>query len=150
MKTALAVLVLMAVCMIPIESSYGESIESHLAKNKLYIFAQIHVTNSDGQLVAYLESKKITILDLDKLNQLLDQNSGGIQKSIITIDGKKYEMIKGIGVFVHKVPTVVSKSIISNTQGSSSQMLVWADHDGYPVIPGDKVTTTWTIIRPAP
>lgn len=150
MKTILAVLVLIAVCMIPIENSYGESIESNIAKNKIYIYAQIQVTNSDGQLVAYLESKKITILYLDKLNQLLDQNAGGIKKSIIAIDGKKYEMIKGVGVYVHKTPTVVSKSIISNTQGSLSQMLIWADHDGYPVIAGDKVTTTWTIIRPAP
>ena len=150
MKTVLAVLVLIAVCMMPIESSYGESIESDLAKNKLYIFAQIQVTNSDGQLVAYLESKKITIFELDKLNQLLDQNSSEIQKSIIVVDGKKYEMIKGIGVFVHQAPTVVSESIISSTQGSSSQTLAWANHDGYPVVPGDRVTTTWTIIRPVP
>ncbi|MGI0027935.1 MAG: hypothetical protein ACREAD_08870 [Nitrosopumilaceae archaeon] len=149
MKTVLVIFVLIVVCMVPIESSYGESIASDIAKNKVYIFAQIQVTNSDGQLVAYLESKKITVVDLDNLNQLLDQNSGGIQKSIITVDGQKYEMIKGIGVLVHKVPTVVSKNIIFS-QGGISKILVWADHDGYSVIPGDKVTTTWTIIRPAP
>jgi uncharacterized protein YxjI len=150
MKIVLAVLVLLAVSMIPIESSYGQSVESQLAKSKFYIYAQIKVQNSDGQLVAYLESKKITIFDSYTLNRLLDQNSSKIVKSIITVDGQKYEMIKGVGVIVHTTPTVVSKSIITNNQGNSVSNLVWADHDGYPVVAGDKVTTTWTIIRPAP
>jgi len=150
MKTILAALVLVTIAVLPVENSYGDSIESQLAKNNLYIYAQIEVQNSNGQLVAYLESKKITIFDADDLNLLLDQNAGGIQKNIITISGQKYEMIKGSGSIVHTSPTVVSKSIITGYRGSTVVDLVWADHDGYPVIPGDKVTTTWTIIRPAP
>ncbi len=58
-------------------------------------------------------------------------------------------MIKGVATVIHSSPTVVSKSIISNRQENYAENLVYADHDGYPVIIGDKVITTWTIIRPS-
>jgi len=140
----------MSVCALSLGTSYADSISSTLESKKIYVFAQVEVRNSDDNLVAYLEVKKIAIYDLAKLNQLLDQSSGTVEKNMITLDGKKYEMIKGTGVVVHSSPTVVSKNVISNNQEGSSQTLVEADHDGYPVVPGDKVTTTWTIIRPAP
>jgi len=141
-------LVFVSVCALSLGTSYADSISSTLESKKIYVFAQIEVRNSDDNLVAYLEVKKIVIFDLAKLNQLLDENSEKIQKSAITLDGKHYEMIKGVGTVVHPSTTVVSKSVISNNQGDSSEILVQADHDGYPVVSGDKVTTTWTIIQP--
>ena len=148
MRVLIALLVLASLCTLSLGNSYADSISSTLESKKIYVFAQIQVRNSDDNLVAYLEVKKITIFDLAKLNQLLDQSAGKVEKNTIILDGKNYEMIKGTGVVVHSSPTVVSKNIISNNQENSSQILVEADHDGYPVVPGDKVTTTWTIIRP--
>lgn len=148
MRILVILLVLVSVCALSLGTSYADSISSTLESKKIYVFAQVEVRNSDDNLVAYLEVKKIVIFDLAKLNQLLDENSEKIQKSTITLDGKNYEMIKGVGTVVHTSTTVVSKSVISNNQGDSSEILVQADHDGYPVVSGDRVTTTWTIIQP--
>lgn len=149
MRLLVVFLILVSVCSMSLENSYADSVLSTLESKKIYLFAQVEVRDSNDNLVAYLEATKITVLDLGKLSQLLDQSSR-IQKSTITLDGKNYELIKGTGVVVHSSPTVVSKNVILNNLGGSSQVLVEADHDGYPVVTGDKVTTTWTIIRPLP
>ncbi|CUR50893.1 exported protein of unknown function [Nitrosotalea devaniterrae] len=142
-------MVLVSICALSSANSYADSIASTLESKKIYVFVQVLVRNSDDQLIAYQETSKITIFDLAKLNQLLDQSSGKIDKSIITLDGKKYDLIKGTSVISPSSSTVVSKNIIANNLEGSSQILVEADHDGYPIIPGDKVTAIWTIIRPA-
>jgi len=149
MRILLAIALFILILVPLIGNSYAYSIESELKKYNFLIYAQIEVRNSQDQLVSFLESKKIVVLDLSKLNSLLDQNTEGIEKSVITISGKQYEMIKGVATVIHSSPTVVSKSTISNRQENYAENLVYADHDGYPVITGDKVITTWTIIRPS-
>ncbi len=148
MRALLGILVFSMILLPLVGNSYAYSVKSELEKNNFYIYAQIEVKNSEDQIVAYLESKKIVVYNLEKLNKMLDENSGGIEKSTITIGGKQYEMIKGVGTTMHPFPTVVSKNIIAIKINDLSETLVYADHNGYPVVAGDKVVTTWTIIRP--
>lgn len=122
---------------------------AHAQQSNLAIYLQAKIQDSNGNLVGYLESARVAILDAVKLNKLIDENAGTFHKSIITIGGQKYEMIKASPVVIHNSSTIVSQNIISVSNGKTSQVLAFASHDGYPVVPGDRVTIHWTIIRPA-
>ena len=111
------------------------------------IFLQIQVRDSNGVLVSYMETHQVTITDLAKLNLLLDQKSPLFEKSIVTNGDQKFEVIKATDIEEHTSGTIVSQNMMSVTDGKHSQVLAVADHDGYPVVPGDKVTAYWTLVR---
>jgi len=71
------------------------------------------------------------------------------KSTIINVGGQNLEILKVNDTFVHHSPTIVSQNLISVNTSHGIEILVTADHDGYPVIPGDKVTSYWTIIRTA-
>lgn len=129
--------------MVPVGESYAQT------QNNLAIFAQIKVQDSDGNLISYLEVTRIAIVNIAKLTQMLDQDSPVFTKSFVTNGAQKFEVIKVNDTIVHQSATIVSQNMISSTNGQHSEILAIADHDGYPVVKGDKVTGYWTIIRPA-
>ena len=126
-----------------IANSYAQTPQNNMA-----IHVQVKVQNSDGALVAYLETDRVVVTDYASLNSLLDGNSPLLHKKIISVGDQKYELIKATDVLVHPSSTIVSENLISATSGNSNELLAFADHDGYPVVKGDKVTTYWTILRP--
>lgn len=128
---------------VPIGVSYAQT------PSNLAIFVQIKVQDSNGNLVSYLEATKITVTDVTKLNLLLDQNSPVFTKNFVTNGDQKFEIIKANDTVVHPSATIVSQNIISSTNGQHSEVLAVANHDGYPVVKGDRVTAYWTILRPA-
>lgn len=143
MRYLLVAMVLASFCIISIGNSYAQT------SDNLAIFVQIKVENSNGDLVSYQECTKIIVTDAARLNLLLDQNSPVFQKSMISNGQQKFEVIKANDTIIHQSATIVSEDIISETNGKRSIILAVANHDGYPVIAGDKVTAYWTIIRPA-
>ena len=136
--------IMASVLMISFSNSYAQTPQNNIA-----IHVQIKVENSDGALVSYLETDKVIIEDYANLNALLDTNSPVLHKKIVMLGDQKYELIKATDVLVHSSPTIVSENFISANSANSQEILALADHDGYPVVKGDKVTTYWTILRPA-
>ena len=133
------------VLMISFTGSYAQTPQNNIA-----IHVQIKVENSDGALVSYLETDKVIITDYASLNALLDTNAPVLHKKMVMLGDQKYELIKATDVLIHTSPTIVSENFISAVGGGGSpELLALADHDGYPVVKGDKVTTYWTILRPA-
>jgi len=130
--------------MVSSSNSYAQTPQNNMA-----IHVQIKVENSDGALVSYLETSRVIITDYASLNSLLDTNAPILHKKIISIGDQKYELIKATDVLIHSSPTIVSQNFISAMGKNSQELLALADHDGYPVVKGDKVTTYWTILRPA-
>lgn len=122
---------------------------SYAQTPNIIIFVQIKVRDSSGNLVSYMESTKITLANVDTLSKLLDQGSPQMAKTIMQSGGQKFEVIKINDTITQPSQTVVSKNIISATDGKSSKIVLVADHDGYPVVKGDVTTAYWTIIRPA-
>ena len=142
MRYVIIAIIVASFCIMPIGTSYAQT------QNNLAIFVQIKVTNSNGDLVSYMECSKIAVIDVARLNLLLDQNSPVFQKSIVTNGQQKFEVIKANDTIIHPSATIVSQNMISETNGQRSQVLAVADHDGYPVVRGDKAIAYWTIIRP--
>ena len=143
MRYLLVALVLASFCIMPIGNSYAQT------PDNLAIFVQIKVENSNGDLVSYQECTKIIVTDAARLNLLLDQNSPVFQKSMITNGQQKFEVIKANDTIIHQSATIVSQNMISETNGQRAIILAVANHDGYPVVEGDKAIAYWTIIRPA-
>ena len=142
LRALLVVLVIAYVGLLVPENSYAQT------PGNIGIFVQIKVQDSSGNLVSYLEASKITVTDVAKLNLLLNSNSPVFSKSVISNGAQKFEVIKATDTFVHQSGTIVSQNMISSSNDKTQEVLAIADHDGYPVIPGDKVTSYWTIIRP--
>ena len=112
-----------------------------------YIFVQIIHRDSSGNLLAYLQSDKMTSIDLPALNYLLIHES--LKKDLIyEIDGKKFLVITRQFI----------DTIDSNNSLASTELLVYVErvevstvrflHDGFRVIPGDTITTIWSFVVP--
>ena len=145
MKKLLFFLVFLIVIVTP--SAFGQyrDFDDSINNEKIYMFVQIQVTNSEDNLAGYIETDRIVIVDFEKLNQSLDKIPKDTeQRKIITIDGSQLEIITGEALTRHQSETVVSLTAISGESG----VLAFANHDGYPVRAGDEVLSTWTIVRP--
>jgi len=117
------------------------------AESTPYIFVQIIHRDSDGNLLAYLQSDKMNSIDLPALNFLLDHESSLKQDPIYEIDGKKHQVITR-----QFVETYDSQNILGNTQllvdmNNIEVMTVQFIHDGFRVASGDTVTTVWSFAR---
>ena len=125
-----------------IGSSYAQSDQ----KNSKFIFAQTVVRNSDGQLIAYLEANKVFVPNSDLLNRHLDKQSP--QQTFVE-EGQRYDLIHL--EFTEKISRnhVISKTAFGIVADDKQIMMAYSDHDGFPVVPGDTLTSIWTIIRPS-
>jgi hypothetical protein len=111
------------------------------------IYAQIVVHDSLGNLIAYLETERVKVANPGEFNKLIDENIGLFKRSVINLGGQDIEILQLNRSRVHESPTVISLELISLNESNGQKTLVVANHDGYPVIPGDNVTLYWTIVR---
>lgn len=142
MRLLLVLLVVISLTAISFDNSYAQT------PQQIFVYAQIEIQDSNGNLVAYLESGNISITDLNAFNRLIDSRPDLFHKSVITVNDQNYDLIKTTNVVVHTYPTIVSNNQITSAS-KGFEVVVTAYHDGYPVLAGDKVTTNWTIIRPS-
>jgi len=122
-------------------------IPTAFAESAPYIFVQIIHRDSDGNLLAYLQSDKMTSIDLPALNYLLNIESSLKQDLIYEIDGKKHQVI--VRQFTE---TFDSQNLLGSTQllvdvNGIEVMTVRFIHDGFRVASGDTVTTVWSFAR---
>ena len=65
--------------------------------------------------------------------------------TIVTFDDKKFQVITGVGNAKYLSDTLVSRSAITN----DGKSLAYANYNGFSIMDGEFVTTTWTMVRPA-
>ena len=120
--------------------------ETSIQEDQIYIIVQIQLRDSSENLVGYIETDRITVLNFEKISLILDDMSTNPENTkIITIDDKKYQIITGIGDAQYTSDKSVSLSGITN----DGETLVYANYGGFSVRSGDLVFTTWTMVRPA-
>jgi len=130
-------------------SSYGQSEDekNFLSKTETFIFVQTFVENSDDQLVTYLTSDKFSDLYLRELDILLESEVSE-KDPIISIQGQKYQVIKRKQTISHDRENVIASTMLADSQNGALKTVARFAHDGYPIIPGDKVQSVWTFLRP--
>jgi hypothetical protein len=128
-------------------TNYSQAYQTDI-KDGLFIFVQTTVRNSDGQLVAYLESSKFTDLNLELLGPFLDFEASRGDDPIVTINEKEYQVIRRVQSKMFPTEDLVASTILSDSIDGKLTMLARFAHDGYPVSPGDTLESMWTFIRP--
>ena len=112
----------------------------------IFIFLQSTVRNSDGVLIAYLESSKFTELNKPGLEFFLDVEAY-VDDPIITIDEQNYQVIRRVHSQSVGYDGLVAATILSYSVDGKSIVLARFVHDGYSVVPGDTMVTMWTFVR---
>lgn len=148
MRALLLVLVIGSILVLSTGSSFAQT-AGPSQQSVLGIYAQIEIQDSSGNLVAYLETPRVTIYYPDQLNEQINQNIGMFKRSLVNVGGQNLEILQVNDTAVHTSSTIVTLNIISASTPSGKIGLAAAYHDGYPVVSGDKVTTYWTIFRSA-
>ena len=140
----ISALVIASVLLLSTGSSFAQNT---VPQNRLIgIYAQIVVHDLAGNLVAYLETDRVKVAFPDEFNKLVDQHIGMFKRNVISVAGQDIEILQINKSRIHQLPTVVSLELITLNE-TNGKSLVVADHDGYPVVPGDNVTIYWTITR---
>ena len=120
--------------------------ETSIEESQIYIIVQIQLRDSNENLVGYIETDQIVVLNFEELSLILDDMSTNPENTeILTINDKKYQVITGVGNAEYTSDTTVSISGITN----DGESLVYANYSGFPIRTGDLVFTTWTMVRPA-
>ena len=108
------------------------------------IVLQIEVRNSDGVLVSYIEPSMFYLRNIFLIHDYLDQKSED-KKTIVTINGKKYEEIE----WRYKTKTMESWNQQSGYQiGHKGFGIISARLNGSISQEGDVVKAYWKITRP--
>ena len=131
-------------------NSYGQSIEDEtnfLSKTETFIIVQTFVKNSDDQLVTYLNSDKFSNLYLRELDILLESEVSE-KDPIVSIAGQKYQVIKRKQTISHDRENVIASTMLAHSQSGALKIVARFAHDGYSIIPGDKVESVWTFLKP--
>ncbi len=140
------ILFLFVFLLFPISDSFGVY-QTELGDN-VFIFVQSIVRNSDGVLVAYLESTKFTNLNLSGLKSFLDiEVSRGIGP-VITIDGQNFQVIRRVQSQSFDSERLVASTVLYDKIDDNPTILARFAHDGYYVESGDTLESMWTFIRP--
>jgi hypothetical protein len=140
MKALLIVFVF--VLFVPIaENSLAQSNNTEFS-----VFVQTQIRNSNGHLVAYTETEKVLILEPQMFDDFLDQKS---PLSNMTRAGQNFELVRIDIKTQITQPDVISKTALGTLVDEKQTVIVYFDHNGFPVVEGDTITSTWTVIRPA-
>jgi len=121
---------------------YAQIDEGHDSTYDIVLYVQFEYRDSNGQLFAYTREFNPFIPDMDALNDFLDKAPKQITKNV-----GKYEVITAQGTIKYDRSTTSSKTTLGDMVEGKYVIYAVADHDGYPIIPGDTLTTTWTAIR---
>ena len=121
--------------------------DTHIGDD-VFIMVQTSLRDSDGHLVTYLESTKFTYLNKPALESFLDYEASRGNNPVITLDGQKYQIIRRAQEITLISDNVVASTILSDNVNGNLTLLARFAHDGYPAIPGDKIESIWTFVRP--
>jgi len=139
------ILFLFAFLLFPISDSFG-AFQTELGDD-LFIFVQSTIRNSDGTLVAYLESTKFTDLNGLELESFLDFEASRGGDPIIILDGQNFQVIRRVQSQSFDSEGLVASTMLSDKIDGKPTVLARFAHDGYPVQSGDTLDSMWTFVR---
>lgn len=153
MKTRIIAFLISGVVLVGLIStinfSYSQSFEGPVGSDRpILVFVETFVRNSDGQLITYLTSSKFTYVDWFALDTLLD-NETNENDPVFELNGINYQLIRRQQVIAYDSESSIASTLLARTlDDGTPQIVARFAHDGYPILPGEQVTSIWTFIRP--
>lgn len=119
----------------------------YLMENPPDVLLQMVLRTSEGDLLAYIETKEIMAQRPLYLHRYLDNIA---DPKIISKDGKQYELIQFQNhepIVMHSHATAMYTLMARVPEETGPIPLLWMNHDAMQVEPGDKMIVYWTFIR---
>jgi len=124
-----------------VDESYAQGQVYPQEDPSLYeVSLQLHLRNSEGQLITYIEPSTMYIANIEMVHEFLDtkENKKIIEKDGITLEVIQYEQIFRFSE---------TKQIATLGMVYKDMFVLTFRHDGYLTAPGDTLDASWKIVR---
>jgi len=112
-----------------------------------FIFIQITLRNSDGELVTYMESDKLINIDRKIINDSLDHISSSVKIPIFELNDVKFQVFIIETITEFDSSTMYANAYYNVTIDEQTYSAAKFRFDSYLTSPGDESTVIWTIAR---
>jgi len=152
--------IIVSVLFIPVSFASAEKITFHTSEEgddfPIYSFVQVIQRNSNGDLLAVLQSEKMTAINPRAVNYFIDEEmrANNYEPQIVQTGGKYMQLYSEIftnnvgqvdmtasTLLVVRIPSEENPDVLEDI------LTVRFAHDGLLLNPGDVVTTHWYFIR---
>ena len=112
-----------------------------------FMFVQVTLRNSDGELVTYMESEKLFDVDKKIISDSLDHFSSYMEIPIFELNNAKFQVFIIESVTEFDSSTMFANAYYNVTIDDRTYSAARFQFDGFLTSPGDEVTAVWTIAR---
>ena len=147
MKKVLFVLCIFSIIVFSVFSSEAFAQISQPEDGIFFMFVQVTLRNSDGNLVTYMESNKFFDVDKKIINDSLDHFSSSMEIPIFELDDTKFQVFLIESTTEFDSNTMYASAYYDVTINEQSHTAATFLFDGFLTSPGDEVTAVWTFAR---
>ncbi len=112
-----------------------------------FMFVQVTLRNSDGNLVTYMESNKLFDIDKKIINDSLDHFSSSMEIPIFELNDTKFQVFIIESMTEFDSSTMFTNAYYNVTIDDRIYSAARFQFDSFLTSPGDEVTAVWTIAR---
>ena len=112
-----------------------------------FIFVQVTLRNSDGNLVTYMESNKLIDVNEKIINDSLDQFSSSMEIPIFELNDTRFQVFIIETITEFDSTTMFANAHYYVTIGERIYSGAQFSFDSFLTSPGDEATVVWTIAR---
>ena len=112
-----------------------------------FIFIQVTLRNSDGQLITYLESQKFFDVDNKIINDSLDHFSSSTKIPVFQLNDIKFQVFIIETYTEFDSNTMFGNAYYDVTIDDQTYTAAQFQFDSFLTSPGDEATAVWTIAR---
>ena len=112
-----------------------------------YMFVQVTLRNSDGDLVTYMESDKLFDVDKKIIGDSLDYFSSSMEIPIFQLNDVKFQVFILETVTEFDSNTMFANAYYNVTIDEQTHPAARFQFDGFLTSPGDEITAIWTFAK---
>ena len=112
-----------------------------------FMFVQVTLRNSDGNLVTYMESNKFFDVNKKIMNDSLDHFSSSMEIPIFELDGAKFQVFLIEAITEFDSSTMFANAYYNVTVDDRTYSAARYQFDSFLTSPGDEITAIWTVAR---
>ena len=112
-----------------------------------YMFVQVTLRNSDGDLVTYMESQKLFDVDKKIIGDSLDYFSSSTKIPIFQLNDVKFQVFILETVTEFDSSTMFANAYYNVTIDEQTHPAARFQFDGFLTSPGDEITAIWTFAK---
>ena len=147
MKKVLFVLCIFSIIVFSVFSSEAFAQISQPEDGIFFMFVQVTLRNSDGNLVTYMESNKFFDVDKKIINDSLDHFSSSMEIPIFELNDTKFQVFIIESDTEFDSSTMFANAYYNVTIDDRTYSAARFQFDSFLTSPGDEGTAVWTIAR---